>query len=103
IIPPSIDPLAPKNFNMEDRAIQATLSRYGIDHNRPILLQVSRFDPWKQPLEVIQIDQDLKAEFPGLQLILAGSMASDDPEWLLYWEKALRKAGDDPDVHILNN
>lgn len=103
IIPPSIDPLSPKNSKLEDRAVRAIFIRYGIDRHRPTLLQVSRFDPWKQPLEVIQVYQDLKAEFPGLQLILAGSLAADDPEGLLYWEKALRKAGEDPDVYILSN
>ena len=103
IIAPSIDPISPKNSEMFPEEIEATLVRYGIDAKRPIMLQVSRFDPWKQPLEVIRIYQELKAEFPGLQLVLAGSMATDDPEGMQYWEKSLRRAGEDPDVFILNN
>jgi trehalose synthase len=103
IIAPSIDPISPKNSDLFPEEIEAILLRYGIDPRRPILLQVSRFDPWKQPLEVIQVYQDLKAEFPGLQLLLCGSMATDDPEALQYWEKSLRKAGLDENVFILTN
>lgn len=103
IIPPSIDPISPKNHTLSEEVIESVFSQYGIDTKRPIMVQVSRFDPWKQPLEVIQIYKDLKAEYPGLQLVLAGSMATDDPEGMQYWERALRKAGEDPDVFILNN
>jgi trehalose synthase len=103
IVPPSIDPISPKNSKLSDDEIDEVFTRYGIDRNRPVMLQVSRFDPWKQPLEVIQVYKDLKAEFPELQLVLAGSMATDDPEGMQYWEKSLRKAGEDPDVFILNN
>jgi len=103
IIAPSIDPISPKNANMFPEEIEGILVSFGIDPRRPIMLQVSRFDPWKQPLEVIQIYKDLKAEFPNLQLVLAGSMATDDPEGLIYWERSLRKAGEDQDIYILNN
>lgn len=103
IIPPSIDPVSPKNINLSEDEIETSLRQYGIDPKRPIMLQVSRFDPWKQPLEVIRIYKDLKSEFPELQLVLAGSMATDDPEGMLYWERSLRKAGEDLDIYILNN
>jgi trehalose synthase len=103
IVAPSIDPISPKNRKLTQAEMDDVFQRYGIDAKRPVMLQVSRFDPWKQPLEVIQIYQDLKSEFPGLQLVLAGSMATDDPEGMLYWEKSLRKAGEDPDIFILNN
>ena len=103
IIAPSIDPISPKNCKLSPAEVDVVFFRYGIDPRRPMMLQVSRFDPWKQPLEVIQVYKDLKPEFPGLQLVLAGSMATDDPEGMLYWERALRKAGEDPDIFILNN
>ena len=103
IIPPSIDPLSTKNSMLSQDEIHEVLQQFGIDAQRPLMVQVSRFDPWKQPLEVIQAYQELKAEFPDLQLLLAGSMATDDPEGLLYWERSLRKAGEDPDIFILNN
>lgn len=103
IIPPSIDPLSIKNRPMDPIEVETVLHFFGVDTRRPIMLQVSRFDPWKQPLEVIRIYQGLKREFPGLQLILAGSMATDDPEGMLYWEKSLRRAGEDEDLFIYNN
>ena len=103
IVPPSIDPLSPKNSELGFEDVKSVFKRYGVDMNRPVMVQVSRFDPWKQPLEVVQAYQDLKKEFPELQLVLAGSMATDDPEGLLYWEHTLRKAGEDKDVVILNN
>lgn len=103
IIHPSIDPLSPKNIPLDETQINEIFSRFGIDRGRPVMLQVSRFDPWKQQLAVIEIYRELKCEFPGLQLVLAGSMATDDPEGMLYWEKSLRKAGEDPDIFILNN
>lgn len=103
IIPPSIDPISPKNSSLSDEEIAEVFARFGVDQSRPVLLQVSRFDPWKQPLEVIQVYKELKPEFPTLQLVLAGSMATDDPEGMQYWEQSLRKAGEDPDIFILNN
>lgn len=103
IIPPSIDPISPKNSKLAPEEVESVFAHYGIDFRRPTLVQVSRFDPWKQPLEVIRVYQELKSEFPGLQLVLAGSMATDDPEGMQYWEKSLRRAGEDPDVFILNN
>lgn len=103
IIPPSIDPLSPKNYQLTETQIDDVFHRYGIDRSRPVLCQISRFDPWKQPVEVVKIYQELKQEFPELQLIYAGSMATDDPEGMHYWEQTLRAAGLDKDVTILNN
>lgn len=103
IIPPSIDPLSPKNYDLSKAQIDEVFSRYGLDRSRPVLCQISRFDPWKQPVEVVKIYQEMKKEFPGLQLVYAGSMATDDPEGMLYWEQTLRAAGLDKDVVVLNN
>ncbi|MGE0200602.1 MAG: glycosyltransferase [Candidatus Melainabacteria bacterium] len=103
IIPPSIDPLSLKNSDLTEKEISDVLVKFGINPNKPLMVQVSRFDPWKQPLEVIDIYQKLKKEFPDLQLLYAGSMATDDPEGMGYWEQCLRKAGEDKDVFIYNN
>lgn len=103
IIPPSIDPLSPKNSDLHEEEINEVFTRYKIDRTRPVMVQVSRFDPWKQPLEVVECYKQLKTEFPDLQLVYAGSMATDDPEGMMYWEQTLRKAGEDKDVTILNN
>ena len=103
IIPPSIDPLAEKNRPMPIEEARMIVGRYGVDLKRPLMLQVSRFDPWKDPLGVIDAYRKVKAQKPEVQLVLAGSMATDDPEGMVYYAKTLRRAGEDFDIHILSN
>lgn len=103
IIPPSIDPLAPKNEPMSSQDLGQIAARYEVDTSRPILSTVSRFDPWKDPLGVIDTFRQVRERVPGLQLLLIGSMAQDDPEGWSYYEKSLRKAGEDPDIFFLTN
>jgi trehalose synthase len=102
-IPPSIDPLSPKNRVGDPAAARAVVARFGIDPDRPLLLQVSRFDPWKDPIGVIDAYRRLKVETPGLQLALVGSMATDDPEGWRVYQQVLRHAGEDDDLVILSN
>jgi trehalose synthase len=68
-----------------------------------LLCQVSRFDPWKDPLGVIDAYRIVKAEMPEIQLALVGSMATDDPEGWDYFNATIAHADGDPDIHILNN
>ncbi len=68
-----------------------------------MICQVSRFDPWKDPLGVIDAYRAVKAERPDVQLALVGSMASDDPEGWDFYNSTLAHADGDPDIHILNN
>ena len=103
IIPPSIDPLSPKNTPLPREECRAILSGYGIDVDRPLITQVSRFDPWKDPLGVIDAYRMVKVEIPDVQLALVGSMASDDPEGWVYYDRTIRYAGQDFDIHILHN
>ena len=77
--------------------------QFGIDTDRPMICQVSRFDPWKDPLGVIDAYRIVKAERPEVQLALVGSMASDDPEGWDFYNSTLAHADGDPDIHILNN
>ena len=77
--------------------------QFGIDVERPLLLQVSRFDPWKDPLGVVDAYRIVKAKHPDVQLALIGSMASDDPEGWDYLERVIAYVGGDPDVFILSN
>ena len=103
IWPPAIDPLAPKNMALAPEDAAYIVDQFGIDANRPMLLQVSRFDPWKDPLGVIQAYHEVKGQHPGMQLALVGSMAHDDPEGWEFYNQTVEFAGDDPDVHILSN
>ncbi len=103
IIPPAIDPLSPKNAPMSTREANDVVSMYGIDPTRPLLVQVSRFDPWKDPLGVIDVYRAVKTEFPTVQLALIGSMAHDDPEGMQYYQRTRDYAEGDPDIHLLSN
>ena len=103
LVPPAIDPLSPKNAPMQEERAAEIASLYGIDPARPLLVQVSRFDPWKDPLGVIDVYREVKGEFPETQLALIGSMAHDDPEGMEYYQRTKEYANGDPDIHLLSN
>jgi trehalose synthase len=103
IVPPAIDPLAPKNMAFSPEDAVYICEQFGIDVDRPLLCQVSRFDPWKDPLGVIDAYRIVKEQMPEVQLALVGSMATDDPEGWDYFNATVAHADGDPDIHILNN
>mgnify|MGYP000703100795 CR=1 FL=1 len=103
IVPPTIDPLAPKNAPLEKEQAQEVVASFGVDVNRPLITQVSRFDPWKDPLGVIEAYRIVKQQVPQVQLALIGSMATDDPEGWEYLDRTVRRAGEDFDIHVLHN
>ncbi|HYZ92579.1 MAG TPA: glycosyltransferase [Actinomycetota bacterium] len=100
---PSIDPVSPKNSDLSDVTVNDICKQYHIDTRRPIMAQVSRFDPWKDPYGVIRAYKTVKEQIPEVQLILAGSLAHDDPEGLRLYDELLRERDDDRDVFILSN
>jgi trehalose synthase len=103
IWPPAIDPLAPKNMALSTEDAAYIVDQFGIDVGRPLLTQVSRFDPWKDPLGVIDAYRLVKEEVAGVQLALVGSMAHDDPEGWEYWNQTVAYADGDPDIFLLSN
>ena len=103
IMTPTIDPLSPKNAAQSSEESRQIVRSYGLDLSRPLLTQVSRYDPWKDPLGVIDAYRLVKQEVPGVQLALLGSMASDDPEGWTYYDRTVRHAGEDFDIYILHN
>lgn len=103
IVPPAIDPLMPKNMALSPEDASYVCQQFGIDVDRPLICQVSRFDPWKDPLGVIDAYRQVKEEIGDVQLALVGSMASDDPEGWDYFNATMAHADGDPDIHILNN
>ena len=103
IIPPSIDPLSDKNRPLDRNKTEEIVRRFGVASERPLITQVSRFDPWKDPLGVIDMYRLIKRDIPGLQLALIGSMSVDDPEGWIMYEKILRRAGEDKDICILSD
>jgi trehalose synthase len=91
IIYPAIDPLTPKNKETSERDIDKYMNKYDIDRNRPIIAQISRFDKWKDPLGVLDIFTMVR-EKVDCQLVLLGSLASDDPEGQEIFQEVQEKA-----------
>ena len=102
-IPPAIDPFSTKNMELPDAICRQVIANSGVSLRQPILLQVSRFDPWKDPLGVIEAYRLVKQERPDVQLVLIGAMAGDDPEgWEIHRtinEEALK----DEDLYVFTN
>ena len=103
IWPPAIDPLTPKNMALSVEDAAYIVDQFGIDVERPLITQVSRFDPWKDPLGVIDAYRETKDRFPDVQLALLGAMAHDDPEGWDYYNRTVEYADGDPDIYILSN
>lgn len=100
LISPSIDPLSDKNKELPQETIDSVLRKYGIEKDKPIITQISRFDRLKDPIGVIEAYLQVKKYF-NCQLILAGGTAEDDPEGFRVLAEVKEKAKNDPDIHIL--
>jgi trehalose synthase len=100
LVAPSIDPLSNKNRELDAQTVKETLGRHGIDPDRPVLTQISRFDRLKDPLGVISAYRLVKKRH-DCQLVLAGGGATDDPEGEDVLREVMQQAGDDPDIHVI--
>ena len=100
IVAPSIDPLSEKNIDLDKSYLDSIRSQYSLDPDRPLLVQVSRFDRFKDPLGVIQAYRYIRKAIP-VQLVLAGGGATDDPEGKEVLEEVMLQADNDPDIHVL--
>ena len=102
-IAPAIDPLAAKNRPLPRHLARSIVAAQGIDLTRPLVVQVSRFDPWKDPLGVVAAWRLARLVVPGLQLALVGAMADDDPEGWAIYDEVREATADEPDCHLLTN
>jgi trehalose synthase len=100
LIAPSIDPLSEKNVELSQSEINAVRADFGLDPQRPILVQISRFDRFKDPLGVIEAYKMVRKVLP-VQLVLAGGGATDDPEGKAVLDEVMEAAAGDPDIHVL--
>lgn len=101
IFQPAIDIFSPKNQQLPIEEADETLRNFGINPDRPFIAQISRFDPWKDPLGVIETYRLAKKKIPGLQLALVGFfLAQDDPEAEGIYRMAKKKAEKDPDIFL---
>jgi trehalose synthase len=103
LVTPTIDPLSAKNKPLPQSLILSLLDKYDVDAEKPIITQVARFDPWKDPLGVIGVYRLVKKKMSSVQLLLIASMAKDDPEGWAYYEKTARHAAEDYDIHLLTD
>jgi trehalose synthase len=100
LISPSIDPLSNKNKDLPNEIIDSVCGRFGVNRQRPIIAQISRFDYLKDPLGVIRTYKMVK-EHLDCQLVLAGGGATDDPEGMKVLDEVHKEAGDDPDIFVI--
>ena len=90
VIPPAIDPLTPKNIPLSKDTTNRFLKKFNIPTDKPLITQISRFDPWKDPLGVIEVFKKVKEEVDA-RLVLCGSMATDDPEGYKIYTNIVKK------------
>jgi trehalose synthase len=102
-IAPAIDPLSTKNMDLPVELCRDVVANAGVDLNRPLVVQVSRFDPWKDPMGVIEAYRRAKAEIPGLQLALVGAIAGDDPEGWQLLARVQEASATDDDLFVFTN
>lgn len=100
IVTPSIDPLSDKNIELTENEINDVSERFNVPRDKPILLQVSRFDKFKDPIGVIDAYKIVK-KYNDCRLVLVGSTATDDPEGEIILNEVKEYAGNDPDIIIL--
>ncbi len=91
IMHPSIDPLSPKNMPLSEETVAHYLDEQQIPTDKPIICQVSRFDPWKDPEGVLQVFELVKQQV-DCRLVYCYNMASDDPEGVKIYERMLQTA-----------
>ncbi|MDD4957406.1 MAG: glycosyltransferase [Candidatus Omnitrophica bacterium] len=101
LIYPSIDPLSDKNRDLTDTEIKAITHKYGIPGDKPMILQVSRFDKFKDPVGVIEAYKVVK-RYDDCCLVLAGGGATDDPEGMAVLKTVKDIASSDEDIFVLD-
>jgi len=100
---PAIDPISSKNQRLPDYLARRTIAALGVDLAEPLLVQVSRFDPWKDPLGVVEVWRRVRETVPSLQLALVGSMAPDDPEGWRIYEQIESETATEPSCLLLTD
>jgi len=103
IVPPAIDPQSPKNLDLPPPLATRVLEWIGVEVDRPLVVQISRFDPWKDPLGVIDAYRLVQEDVPDVQLVLAASMALDDPDGWDIYRSIQEEARNDPGIHLFTN
>jgi trehalose synthase len=88
---PAINPLSQKNRHITGKTIQEYIAKAGVPTDKPVITQLSRLDPWKDPEGVIDVFKMVKQKV-DCRLVLCYNVASDDPEGLRMYNRVYRKA-----------
>lgn len=102
IVPPAIDPNSPRNMPLPDDVVRTVLERYGIDPDRPLVVQVSPCDAASDLMGAVDCCGALYEEFPGLQIALILTTEPQDPPGRQCYEALARRSADDPQVFVLS-
>ncbi len=102
-IPVAIDPLSRKNQGLSHAEALKRVAELGVDTSRPLIAQISRFDPWKDPLGVVEAWQLARQTLPDLQLVLMGDTAADDPEGVRILALVRAEIKGQADVHVVTD
>ncbi len=100
IVPPAIDPFSAINRDMTIDEVNAKLGEYNIPQDKPLVVQVSRFDKWKDPVGVLDVFERIHKEV-DCRLVMLGNMAGDDPEGPAIYQQVAAKAAQMTDVHLI--
>ncbi len=104
IFPPAINPLTIKNSPLDLKNAKNILKSLGVNPDKPLVVQVARFDPWKDPLGVIEAYKIAKKRIPNLQLALLGLfLARDDPEALKIFSRVEKVSKGDSDIFLFSD
>ena len=103
IVPPAIDPLAPKNMALSPEDAAYVCEQFGIDVDRPLLPRSRASTRGRTRSASSTPTASSRRSCPSVQLALVGSMATDDPEGWDFFNATIAHADGDPDIHILNN
>ena len=98
-IMPAIDPLSMTNVPLGPEHIDQILAKSGIPADKPLVVQVSRFDRWKDPQGVIDAFRIVRREVE-CTLVLLGAPATDDPEGEINYQSLLSQQ--DERLRIIN-
>jgi trehalose synthase len=101
LIAPSIDPLSDKNRAIADEEVDRRLAALAVDRTKPLVVQVSRFDRFKNPVGLVRAFRRVRKR-DACRLVLAGGSADDDPEGAEVLREVLDEAGGDPDIDVLS-
>lgn len=100
-IPVAIDPLSDKNQYLAEAEAKNIVRSFGIDMAHPLIVQISRFDPWKDPVGVIKAFRLARKKTPAIQLALIGETAADDPQGEEILRLVKEEAAGDKDIFII--